>query len=377
MDNVKNVIVVLSGKGGVGKSTVAVNTAVSLAMQGKTTAILDVDIHGPSIVKMLKLEGKRVDFVGDKMIPVKVLSNLYGLSPAMMLENEESALIWRGPKKLAFIKQMIEDTEWGDLDYLVVDCPPGTGDEPLTVFQTIKECNALIVTTPQNVALIDVKKSIEFCRQMNVPVIGIVENMAKFRCPDCNKDHYIFKENGLRDYAKSKDIEIVASLPIQAEIANLSDEGKPFAYFGSEDLKNEFEKVTIKILSTDKNNNKEKVMSNAKLEKIAVPVVNDVLCLHFGHCEKFLVAEVDRNSKKIVNTEFQTPPPHEPGVIPKWLNELGVSAIISGGMGQRAQDLFTQFGISVLTGAPVEAPEKVIEDYLNDKLTLGANTCDH
>ncbi|MGM0608547.1 MAG: iron-sulfur cluster carrier protein MrpORP [Candidatus Muiribacteriota bacterium] len=375
MSNIKNIITVLSGKGGVGKSTVAVNLAVSLGMQGQKTAILDVDLHGPSITKMLNIEDENAQFIGDKIIPAKVTSNLYALSIGMFLENENNPIIWRGPKKLGFIKQLIEDCDWGDLDYLIVDCPPGTGDEPLTVFQTLKNSQALIVTTPQNVALIDVKKSIEFCKQMNIPVVGIIENMSGFKCPECNKTYDIFKENGLKKYVEKNNINILAEIPIEAEISELSDNGKPFVYYGNEALKKEFEKVVEKILNLS-SEKKENIMEK-NIEKIGIPLENKALSMHFGHCEKFFIAEVDKKSKKVLKTSWLTPPEHKPEVIPKWLNELEVSVIITGGMGPRAVELFKSFKIDTIIGVEVDKPDNIIKDYLKGTLSRSTNACNH
>ncbi|MEJ2039040.1 MAG: Mrp/NBP35 family ATP-binding protein, partial [Desulfosarcinaceae bacterium] len=178
--HVKHKIVVLSGKGGVGKSTVAVNLAMGLVLAGFKVGLLDVDIHGPSIPTMLGLEGRAVQGTKEALIPLEA-SGLKVMSPGFFLRSQDDAIIWRGPMKANAIRQFIQDVEWGDLDFLVVDSPPGTGDEPLSVCQLIKKLDgAVVVTTPQKVAAVDVRKSITFCRQLGVSVLGVIENMSGF-----------------------------------------------------------------------------------------------------------------------------------------------------------------------------------------------------
>ncbi|MDO9541428.1 MAG: Mrp/NBP35 family ATP-binding protein, partial [Kiritimatiellia bacterium] len=196
LEQIKHKIIVLSGKGGVGKSTVAVNVAVSLTLAGKRVGLLDVDIHGPSIPKMLDLEDTRISVRDEIMLPVEK-DGLKVMSIGFLLQNRDDAVIWRGPMKMGVIKQFLKDVDWGELDYLVIDSPPGTGDEPLSVCQLVKNADgAVIVTTPQDVATNDVRKSINFCRQLNLPVLGVVENMSGFVCPKCGELTAIFKTGG-------------------------------------------------------------------------------------------------------------------------------------------------------------------------------------
>ncbi len=181
LQKIKNTIVVISGKGGVGKSTVSVNIAYALALQGRRVGIMDVDIHGPSIAKMTGIDNKRLvsEEEGERPRPIEAVHNLFVLSIASMLESPDEAIIWRGPMKMGVIRQFLEDIDWPELDYLVVDCPPGTGDEPLSVIQLIGDVTGVVVvTTPQDVALLDVRKSINFVKKLETPILGIVENMA-------------------------------------------------------------------------------------------------------------------------------------------------------------------------------------------------------
>ncbi len=232
MEGVKRTYVVMSGKGGVGKSTVAVNLAVSLAMQGQKVGLLDVDIHGPSVPTMLGLEGTKMMEAAGRMLPhvLPSLNNLKVVSIGFMLESSDSPVIWRGPMKNTIIRQFLEDVEWGDLDALIVDCPPGTGDEPLSVIQLIGKAatGAIIVTTPQNVAAIDVSKSVNFCRQLEIPVTGIIENMSGFVCPDCKKVTYIFKQGGGAKLAEKYGIPFLGSLPLDPAIGESGETGKPY-----------------------------------------------------------------------------------------------------------------------------------------------------
>jgi Mrp family chromosome partitioning ATPase len=221
-------IVVLSGKGGVGKSTMAVNVAVALHMAGKRVGLLDVDIHGPSIPTMLGLEGAVMQSTADGMRPVDA-AGLKVVSLGFLLPDPDQAVIWRGPLKMGVIKQFLKDVAWGDLDFLVIDSPPGTGDEPLSVCQLIPGLDgALIVTTPQKVAAVDVRKSITFCRQLGVPVLGVIENMSGFACPKCGEITPIWSRGGGQRIAADMNVPFLGSIPIDVGIAASGDSGRPF-----------------------------------------------------------------------------------------------------------------------------------------------------
>jgi Mrp family chromosome partitioning ATPase len=228
---IENTLMVLSGKGGVGKSSVAVNLAAGLANSDRSVGLLDIDLHGPSVPKLLGLENQSVRGTSEKgLIPVRYSDNLKVLSIEFVVkEQKEEAVIWRGPVKHGMIRQFISEADWGRLDYLVVDAPPGTGDEPLSICQMAPpRSQAIIVTTPQEVALKDVRKSIRFCKHLNMPVLGIVENMSGFACPDCGAVHDIFKSGGGERLAKETGFKFLGKIPIDPRIAQASDEGKPF-----------------------------------------------------------------------------------------------------------------------------------------------------
>ena len=216
------------GKGGVGKSTVAVNLAVALSEQGKKVGLLDIDIHGPNVPKMLGVEGKRPGGEPDSLDPIRYSDNLKLMSIAFLLQSPDAAVIWRGPLKYGIIKQFLKDVQWGELDYLIVDAPPGTGDEPLSVCQLIGEgSGALIVTTPQDVSILDVRKSITFCNQLNMPVLGVVENMSGFACPHCGKTTDLFKKGGGEKMAAELGVPFLGAVPIETSVVESGDIGTP------------------------------------------------------------------------------------------------------------------------------------------------------
>jgi ATP-binding protein involved in chromosome partitioning len=228
LDGIRHKIVVLSGKGGVGKSTVAVNLAVALQRAGKRVGLLDVDIHGPSVPTMLGLEAETVAAADGEMIPVD-LAGLKVMSIGFMLQDRDAAVIWRGPMKMGVIRQFLQDVAWGDLDFLIIDSPPGTGDEPLSVCQLVGNVDgAVIVTTPQKVAAVDVRKSITFCRRLGVPVLGVIENMSGFVCPHCGVVTQILRVGAGQRMAADLAVPFLGSIPIDPAIADSCDDGQPF-----------------------------------------------------------------------------------------------------------------------------------------------------
>jgi Mrp family chromosome partitioning ATPase/predicted Fe-Mo cluster-binding NifX family protein len=384
MGQIKHKIMVLSGKGGVGKSTVAVNIAVALAMNGRKVGILDTDFHGPSIPTLLNLGNARPSSDGTSILPVNFVEGIKVMSIGFLLPNQDDAVIWRGPMKMNVIKQLLAEVNWGELDYLVIDFPPGTGDEPLSVAQLIPDSDgAIIVTTPQDLSTNDVRKCINFCRQVNVPVAGVIENMSGLVCPHCGNIVDIFKKGGGETMAKQMNVPFLGSIPIEPMIVEASDMGKPFVYHYSKTAAAQaFEKAVEPILDI-KEKGEPLSKGSGDVDKlgtalrIAVPVVQDRLSSHFGHCETFEFFDVDVENKKILHTESVAAPPHEPGFLPTWLHEKEADIILAGGMGQRAQGLFQEKGIRVLIGAPSDTPRSIVENYLNGSLQLGENICDH
>jgi ATP-binding protein involved in chromosome partitioning len=380
---IRHKVVVLSGKGGVGKSTVAVNIAVALLMAGKRVGLLDVDIHGPSIPTMLGLEGETLQGGADGLLPIDA-EGIKVMSIGFLLPDPDQAVIWRGPLKMGAIKQFLKDVAWGDLDYLIIDSPPGTGDEPLSVCQLIGNLDgAVVVTTPQKVAAVDVRKSITFCRQLGVPVLGVVENMSGFACPKCGEISAVFSSGGGKRIATDMNVPFLGSIPIDPVITESCDNGRPFVRHNAASPTAKIMREIIRPLlalepaaasatMTEKIENKEETNM-----KIVIPVADGQLSMHFGHCERFALIDVDPTEKKILKREDLEAPPHEPGLLPKWLAERGANLIIAGGMGQRAQDLFCEHGIKVIVGAPGETPENLVNSYLVGTLHSGDNVCDH
>jgi len=226
LEGFKNKILVMSGKGGVGKSTVAAYLAVGLAKKGFQVGLMDVDLHGPSVPRLLGIkENISSSPESKKGIPISYLPNMQVMSIESLLGDKDTATIWRGPLKIGVIKQFISDIEWSHSDYLVIDCPPGTGDEPLTVAQVIPDTKAIIVTTPQEISLADVRKSINFCKQVNMRVLGLIENMSGLRCPHCGKTIDLFKTNGGALTAKKAGLPLLGSLPLEPDIVVEGDNG--------------------------------------------------------------------------------------------------------------------------------------------------------
>jgi len=227
--DVRHVILVLSGKGGVGKSTVSVNLAYALAMKGRQVGLLDLDIHGPNVPKMLGLEDHQLLSENNKIIPVKVTEKLQVISMAFLLPHRDSPVVWRGPMKSSAIRQFLEDTSWEPLDYLIVDLPPGTGDEALTIAQSAPNISgAVIVTSPQGVSTLDSSKAITFTRSLGMDVLGVVENMSGYICPSCKEEVDIFGKGGGEMIAKEMDVPFLGGIPMDIDIRRSGDEGWPF-----------------------------------------------------------------------------------------------------------------------------------------------------
>jgi len=226
--DVKHVILVLSGKGGVGKTTVSVNLAFALANHGKNVGLLDLDFHGPNVPKMLGLEGRRAVIYGNAIEPVHVTGNLAVMSMAFLLRDATTPVIWRGPMKMRAIQQFLAEVHWGSLDYLVVDLPPGTGDEALTIAQLAPNVKgAVIVTTPQDVAVMDATKAAKFIEKIDVPVIGVVENMSGMICPHCKETIDLFSRGGGKKAAEELGVPYLGAIPLDPEMVKAGDEGRP------------------------------------------------------------------------------------------------------------------------------------------------------
>ena len=225
LKKIKNKYIVLSGKGGVGKTSTSVNLSVALANKGFQVGIMDVDLHGPDVPRMLGLKGMLDLSKNNKLNPIQYSDNLKVVSIESMIANKDDAIIWRGPLKYSAIRQFIGEVEWGELDFLIIDSPPGTGDEPLTVAQTILDAKAIIVTTPQEVSLADVRKSISFCRTVKMDILGLIENMSGFSCPHCNKMVDLFGSGGGEKTAGTAGIPFLGRIPFDPNVVSCGDNG--------------------------------------------------------------------------------------------------------------------------------------------------------
>jgi Mrp family chromosome partitioning ATPase len=250
--HIKNKIMVMSGKGGVGKSTVSVNLAASLALLGYEVGLLDADIHGPDIPRMCGVENRPLLGQGGAINPVSVFKGLKTISVGLLSQDPDKAIVWRGPLKHRAIKQFLGDVNWGELDYLVIDLPPGTGDEPLSVAHLIKNIDgSIIVTTPQDVALLDSRKAVSFSRLLKVPVLGIVENMSGMTCPKCGENINLFKRGGGEKAAKELGVPFLGRIPIDPQMVIQGDAGTPFVVDPQPSVvKSAFESLTQDVIKT-------------------------------------------------------------------------------------------------------------------------------
>jgi len=249
LDEIGHVFIVLSGKGGVGKSTLSANLAMGLAIKDLKVGLLDIDIHGPSIPKLLGLSRRHIVVEKGEIIPLEA----YGvkvMSMGFFLRDQNTPVIWRGPLKANMVKEFLKTVRWGELDFLVVDSPPGTGDEPLSAAQYMEEkASAIIVTTPQEVATIDVEKCIVFCKEVKLPIEGVIENMSGFICPKCGEVTYIFSKDGGRRLAERFSVPFLGSVPIDPIVVRSGEEEKPYiSHWGHTQTARNIEDIIEKII---------------------------------------------------------------------------------------------------------------------------------
>lgn len=363
LSRIKKVIGVVSGKGGVGKSMVTSLLAVTMKRKGYNTAILDADITGPSIPRAFGINEKaRTTELG--LFPISSKTGIEIMSINLLLENDTDPVIWRGPIIANTVKQFWTDVIWGDIDYMFVDMPPGTGDVPLTVFQSLPVDGIIIVTSPQELVSMIVAKAVKMAEIMKIPVIGLVENMSYFQCPDCDKKHQIFGDSRIEEVAKQHNINVVAKMPIDTSLAGACDKGL------IELFDNNWLDSIVEVLESE---TELKLKENGEEQmKIAVASDNGLVSGHFGHCESFMI--YDTVDGKIVKTEAVPNPGHKPGFLPVFLNDKGVNVIISGGMGGGAVDIFNEKNIEVITGAQGKA-EDLANSYLLGELKSTGSVC--
>lgn len=380
MCRVKHKILVLSGKGGVGKSTIAVNLAVSLALAKKQVGLLDIDIHGPSVPRLLGVEGRTIEGTGKALLPVQYGENLKVMSIGFLLQKREDAVIWRGPMKFAVIKQFLKDVEWGELDYLIVDSPPGTGDEPLSIGQLIPEADgAILVTTPQEIAVADVRRCITFCRQIDLRVLGVIENMSGLVCPKCGTTVELFKSGGGKRMAYEMGVLFLGSIPIDPQIVEASDAGTPYMEkFATTETARAFERAIAPILALTLKDVSPVTLARTQKQavprqtgdsvRIAIPLAGGKLADHFGQCEQFALIDANGHEKRIITKSMIAAHNVQPGLIPQWLREHDIEVLIVGDISRRALSLVQEHGISVHVGDPGDDPDQLVARYLVGEL---------
>lgn len=361
LSKIKKVIGVVSGKGGVGKSMVTSLLAVTMKRKGFNTAILDADITGPSIPKAFGINEKaRSTELG--LFPIPSKTGIEIMSINLLLENDTDPVVWRGPIIANTVKQFWTDVIWGEVDYMFVDMPPGTGDVPLTVFQSLPVDGIIIVTSPQELVSMIVAKAVNMAKMMKIPVLGLVENMSYFECPDCHKKHNLFGDSHIEEVAKQHGIDTVAKMPIDTSLAGACDKG----------LIELFDNTWLDKIAETLESDEEVSAKGEDKMKIAVASDNGMVSGHFGHCESFVI--YDTVDGKIVTSEAVPNPGHKPGFLPVFLNDKGVNVIISGGMGGGAVDIFNEKNIEVITGASGKS-EDLVKSYLQGELKTTGSIC--
>lgn len=354
--SVKKVIGIVSGKGGVGKSVVTSMLAVAMNRMGYHTAILDADITGPSIPKAFGIKGKAT---GSEfgIFPIKSRTGIDVMSINLLLENDTEPVVWRGPIISNTVKQFWTDVIWSEVDFMFIDMPPGTGDVPLTVFQSIPVDGIIVVTSPQELVSMIVSKAVKMAERMSIPIIGVVENMSYFKCPDNDKDYKIFGDSHIEEIAEAHNLKVLAKLPIDPNISAACDKGTIELYEGTR-----LDSVVEMIVQ----------MEEKEMIKIAVASENEMVTEHFGHCVNFNIFETQND--QIIKSESIANPGHKPGFLPNFLNDLGVNVVISGGMGSGAIEIFNEKGIEVVVGASGEA-KAVAAAYLQGALKSTGSVC--
>lgn len=381
LNNIKKTIAVLSGKGGVGKSLVTALLATYLQRTGNyKVGILDADITGPSVPKLFGAEEWKPKMTEEGILPVRSHSDIQLMSINLLIEDPSRPVVWRGPILGNTVKQFWSDVIWGELDFLLIDMPPGTGDVPLTVFQSLPVDGIIIVTSPQDLVSLIVRKAIHMARMMSIPVIGLVENMSHVLCPECGHKIELFGESHTAAVASEFNIPLLDSLPIDPEITKLADTGS-IEKLAKMYLNNSLQEM-VKMLPEK---NKRKTGKSEQMTKddaitdsstadriIAVAMENGQIAEHFGHCDGFTLFTIQNN--QLADERFIESPPHKPGLLPVFLKEKGVTAIIAGGMGAGAIDLFRENDIEVVTGIRGD-PREAAREFLTGSLISTDEAC--
>ncbi len=367
LDQIRHKLLVMSGKGGVGKTSVAVALALMLARRGAMVGLMDIDLHGPDVYRMLGV-GEPLDLVhGQYYLPADVSRNLKLVSVEAMMKNRDAAVIWRGPIKHKLIRQFLTEIQWGHLDYLVIDSPPGTGDEPLTVARSIPEALAILVTTPQEISLADVTKAVQFCRKVDLQILGVVENMGHLVCPECGARLPLFSSAQGSRQLRSLDLPLLGSLPFDPQVAAMADEGRlteletsqsPFLQAMAEVVTN-IEAALQRRPSPAKG----PVLEPGTVV-LAAPVDDGRLAPQCSQTQPFLLYTI--RERQIISQQQLTPPDFRPGLLPDWLQRQGVTHILAAGLGENARKLFQRKGMVVIPSEAGTPLALLVEQFLQD-----------
>lgn len=357
LDQIRHKLLVMSGKGGVGKTSVAVALAMTLGRRGYAVGLMDVDLHGPDVYRMLGV-GEPLDLVhGQYHLLGDVARNLKLVSVEAMMKNRDAAVIWRGPIKHKIIRQFLTEIQWGHLDFLIIDSPPGTGDEPLTVARTIPEVQAVIVTTPQEISLADVRKAVRFCQKVEMQILGLVENMGYTQCPDCGATIPLFSSRQGRQALQALGLPVLGSVPFDPEIMTAADAGLMATLDPSQSpFLQAMEMIATTIVEAlPPSSQPQQQQPEPGTMVIAAPVVDGSLAPQCSQNQQFQLYTI--RDRQIVNQVQTTPPDFKPGLLPDWLARQGVTRLIAAGLGDNARKLFQRKGIEVIpaqAGSPVE-----------------------
>jgi len=356
---IRHKILVMSGKGGVGKSSVAVALALSLARRGFKVGLMDVDIHGPNVLRMLGLKDPFDLKSAQFQLPPDLYHNLKVISVEAVMRDREIAVIWRGPLKHQLIRQFLTEVQWGFLDYLIIDAPPGTGDEPMSVAQTIPEAQALIVTTPQEISLADVRKSINFCQKSNLKILGLVENMSGYRCPHCGEDLPLFKKGGGERTAQAYKVPFLGSLPFDPRVVEAADLGQLTELKEENSLYFEALRPLVNYLL--------KVLPPQPLRepgelRFAIPLEDGRLAPAPSKASSFAILTVKNGA--VTQKEILPRPELDPVNLPIWLENLGITHLAAQDLGGAAKGLLKRKGIEVISASPEHSPEQVVETFI-------------
>ena len=355
---IRHKILVMSGKGGVGKSSVAVALALGLARAGHKVGLMDVDIHGPNVLRMLGLK-EPFDLASAQFhMPPEIFHNLKVISIEAVMRDREIAVIWRGPLKHQLIRQFLTEVQWGFLDYLIIDAPPGTGDEPMSVAQTIPEAKAVIITTPQEISLADVRKSINFCQKINLDILGLVENMSGYHCPHCGKDLPLFRKGGGERTAQAFNVPFLGSLPFDPQVVEAADQGQIVEL--TEEKSPFFEGLRPMVKYVAKVLPPQPARGPGEL-RFAVPLDNGKVAAAPTKAVEIALLTVKNGA--IIDKEIMPRPDLDPANFLFWLENLGVSHL-AGDLGDAAKGLLQRKGIEVITPSPDQTPEQVVEAYV-------------